>query len=159
MQINMIYVGNIKDKFLADAVAEYEKRLGAYCKVQNIELKESRVPENASAAQVSAAIEEEGKRILAALPKKSYKIALAVEGKELSSPDFARQIEKVKDAGNAQITFIIGGAFGMSEEVKAACDFRLSVSKMTFTHRMMRFILLEQVYRAFNILSGGKYHK
>lgn len=159
MQINIIYVGNIKDKFLADAVAEYEKRLGAYCKVQNIELKESRVPENASAAQVSAAIEEEGKRILAVLPKKSYKIALAVEGKELSSPDFARQIEKAKDAGNAQITFIIGGAFGMSEEVKSACDLRLSVSKMTFTHRMMRFILLEQVYRAFNILSGGKYHK
>lgn len=159
MQINIIYVGNIKDKFLADAVAEYEKRLGAYCKVQNIELKESRVPENASDAEVAAAIAEEGKRILSVLPKKSYKIALAVEGKELSSPDFARQLEKAKDAGNAQITFIIGGAFGMAEEVKAACDFRLSVSKMTFTHRMMRFILLEQVYRAFNILSGGKYHK
>lgn len=159
MQINIIYVGNIKDKFLADAVAEYEKRLGAYCKVQNIELKESRVPENASDAEIAAAIVEEGKRILAALPKKSYKIALAVEGKELSSPDFARQLEKAKDAGNAQITFIIGGAFGMAEEVKAACDLRLSVSKMTFTHRMMRFILLEQVYRAFNILSGGKYHK
>ncbi len=159
MQVNIIYVGNIKDKFLADAVAEYEKRLSAYCKVQNTELKESRVPENASDAEISAAIEEEGKRILAALPKKSYKIALAVEGKELSSPDFARQIAKAKDVSGGQITFVIGGAFGMSEEVKAACNFRLSVSKMTFTHRMMRFILLEQVYRAFNILNGGKYHK
>ena len=159
MQVNIIYVGNIKDKFLADAVAEYEKRLSAYCKVQNTELKESRVPENASDAQIAAAIEEEGKRILAVIPKKSYKIALAVEGKELSSEGFAKHLEKAKDAGNAQITFIIGGPFGMSEEVKSACDFRLSVSKMTFTHRMMRFILLEQVYRAFNILGGGKYHK
>ncbi len=159
MQVNIIYVGNIKDKFLADAVAEYEKRLSAYCKVQNTELKESRVPENASDAEISAAIEEEGKRILSALPKKSYKIALAVEGKELSSPDFAKQLEKAKDASGGQITFVIGGAFGMSEEVKAACDYRLSVSKMTFTHRMMRFILLEQIYRAFNILNGGKYHK
>lgn len=159
MQINIIYVGNIKDKFLSDAVAEYEKRLGAYCKVQNIELKETRVPENASDAEVASAITEEGKRILAVLPKKSYKIALAVEGKELSSPDFARQLEKAKDISGGQISFVIGGAFGMAEEVKAACDLRLSVSKMTFTHRMMRFILLEQVYRAFNILSGGKYHK
>ena len=154
MQVNIIYVGNIKDKFLADAVAEYEKRLSAYCKVQNTELKESRVPENASDAEIAAAIAEEGKRILAALPKKSYKIALAVEGKELSSPDFAKHIEKAKDMGGGQITFIIGGAFGMAEEVKAACDFRLSVSKMTFTHRMMRFILVEQIYRAFNILGG-----
>ena len=159
MQINIIYVGNIKDKFLSDAVAEYEKRLGAYCKVQNIELKETRVPENASDAEVASAITEEGKRILAVLPKKSYKIALAVEGKELPSPDFARQLEKAKDISGGQISFVIGGAFGMAEEVKAACDLRLSVSKMTFTHRMMRFILLEQVYRAFNILSGGKYHK
>lgn len=159
MQVNIIYVGNIKDKFLADAVAEYEKRLSAYCKIQNIELKESKVPENASDAEMQAAITEEGKRILSVLPKKSYKIALAVEGKELSSTDFAAKIEKSIEAGNSQITFIIGGAFGMSEEVKAACDFRLSVSKMTFTHRMMRFILLEQVYRAFNINAGGKYHK
>ncbi|MBO5908210.1 MAG: 23S rRNA (pseudouridine(1915)-N(3))-methyltransferase RlmH [Clostridia bacterium] len=159
MQVTIIYVGNIKDKFLADAVAEYEKRLSAYCKIQNIELKESKVPENASDAEVQAAITEEGKRILNVLPKKSYKIALAVEGKELSSTDFAKKIAKSIETGNSQITFIIGGAFGMSEEVKSACDFRLSVSKMTFTHRMMRFILLEQVYRAFNINAGGKYHK
>ena len=103
MQVNIIYVGNIKDKFLADAVAEYKKRLSAYCKVQNTELKESRVPENASDAEVSAAIAEEGKRILAAMPKKGYKIALAVEGKELSSPDFAKQIEKAIAHGRVVI--------------------------------------------------------
>ena len=159
MQVNIIYVGNIKDKFLADAVYEYEKRLSAYCKVKNTELKESKVPENASPAEISNAIAEEGKRILEAIPKKSYKIALAVEGKELSSPEFAAKLSKAAEEGSSQITFIIGGAFGMSEEVKAACDFRLSVSKMTFTHRMMRFILLEQIYRAFNINAGGKYHK
>ena len=140
-------------------MAEYEKRLSAYCKVQNTEIKESRVPENASEAEIAAATAEEGKKILAVLPKKSFKIALAVEGEQLSSEDFARKLEKAKEAGGAQITFVIGGAFGMSEEVKKACDLRISFSKMTFTHRMMRFLLLEQVYRGFNILSGGKYHK
>ncbi|MGN1095263.1 MAG: 23S rRNA (pseudouridine(1915)-N(3))-methyltransferase RlmH, partial [Eubacteriales bacterium] len=150
---------SIKDKYLADAVSEYEKRLSPFCKIKNTELKESRVPENASAAEINAAINEEGERIIASLPQKSYKIALAVEGKEISSEDFAKNIEKISVSGFSNICFIIGGAFGMSEKVKAMCDMRLSVSKMTFTHRMMRVIILEQIYRAYNILSGGKYHK
>lgn len=159
MQINIIYVGNIKDKYFSDAVKEYEKRLSAYCKVVNTEIKETKIPENASAAQINKAIEEEGEKILSVLPQKSYKIALAVEGAMLSSEDLAKKIDLSLTGGYSSISFIIGGAFGMSEKVKKSCDMMLSVSRMTFTHRMMRVIILEQIYRAYNILSGGKYHK
>lgn len=159
MQINIIYVGNIKDKYFSDAVKEYEKRLSAYCKVVNTEIKEAKIPENASAAQINKAIEEEGEKILSVLPQKSYKIALAVEGIMLSSEELAKKIDSSLTGGYSSISFIIGGAFGMSEKVKKSCDMMLSVSRMTFTHRMMRVIILEQIYRAYNILSGGKYHK
>lgn len=159
MQINIIYVGNIKDKYFSDAVKEYEKRLSAYCKVVNTEIKEAKIPENASAAQINKAIEEEGEKILSVLPQKSYKIALAVEGAMLSSEELAKKIDLSLTGGYSSISFIIGGAFGMSEKVKKSCDMMLSVSRMTFTHRMMRVIILEQIYRAYNILSGGKYHK
>ena len=159
MQINIIYVGNIKDKYFSDAVKEYEKRLSAYCKVVNTEIKEAKIPENASAAQINKAKEEEGEKILSVLPQKSYKIALAVEGTMLSSEDLAKKIDLSLTGGYSSISFIIGGAFGMSEKVKKSCDMMLSVSRMTFTHRMMRVIILEQIYRAYNILSGGKYHK
>lgn len=159
MQINIIYVGNIKDKYFSDAVKEYEKRLSAYCKVVNTEIKETKIPENASAAQINKAIEEEGEKILSVLPQKSYKIALAVEGSMLSSEELAKKIDLSLTGGYSSISFIIGGAFGMSEKVKKSCDMMLSVSRMTFTHRMMRVIILEQIYRAYNILSGGKYHK
>lgn len=159
MQINIIYVGNIKDKYFSDAVKEYEKRLSAYCKVVNTEIKETKIPENASAAQINKAIEEEGEKILSVLPQKSYKIALAVEGAMLSSEELAKKIDLSLTGGYSSISFIIGGAFGMSEKVKKSCDMMLSVSRMTFTHRMMRVIILEQIYRAHNILSGGKYHK
>lgn len=159
MQINIIYVGNIKDKYFSDAVKEYEKRLSAYCKVVNTEIKETKIPENASAAQINKAIEEEGEKILSVLPQKSYKIALAIEGAMLSSEELAKKIDLSLTGGYSSISFIIGGAFGMSEKVKKSCDMMLSVSRMTFTHRMMRVIILEQIYRAYNILSGGKYHK
>ena len=159
MQINIIYVGNIKDKYFSDAVKEYEKRLSAYCKVVNTEIKETKIPENASVAQINKAIEEEGEKILSVLPQKSYKIALAVEGAMLSSEELAKKIDLSLTGGYSSISFIIGGAFGMSEKVKKSCDMMLSVSRMTFTHRMMRVIILEQIYRAYNILSGGKYHK
>ena len=159
MQINIIYVGNIKDKYFSDAVKEYEKRLSAYCKVVNTEIKETKIPENASAAQINKAIEEEGEKILSVLPQKSYKIALAVEVAMLSSEELAKKIDFSLTGGYSSISFIIGGAFGMSEKVKKSCDMMLSVSRMTFTHRMMRVIILEQIYRAYNILSGGKYHK
>jgi 23S rRNA (pseudouridine1915-N3)-methyltransferase len=159
MTVNIIFVGALKEKFFAEAVAEYEKRLLAYCKINNIIIKDERLSDKPSAAEISAALEKEGERILAALPARSYKIALCVEGKQLKSEDFAALFDSVATNGYGEISFIIGGSFGLSERVKAACDKRLSVSLMTFPHRMMRVILLEQVYRAYNILGGGKYHK
>lgn len=159
LQINILYVGNIKDKYLADAVQEYEKRLSSSCKIKNIELKEEKPPENPSDAEISQILRKEGDRILNALPPKSYKIALCVEGTEISSEELAKKISAITVSGYSELTFIIGGAFGMDERVKKAADFRLSVSRMTFTHRMMRVILLEQIYRAQNILTGGHYHK
>ena len=159
LQINILYVGNIKDKFYAEAVQEYEKRLSAFCKIKNIDLKEEKPPENPSDAEIALVIKKEGDRLLEAMPKKGYKIALCVEGTQISSEDLAKKIESVTVAGDSEITFIIGGAFGMDERVKKMANYRLSISKMTFTHRMMRVILAEQIYRALNILSGGNYHK
>lgn len=159
LQINILHVGNIKDKFFADAVAEYEKRLSSSCKIRNIELKEEKPPENPSAAEISSLIRKEGDRLLASLPQKSYSIALCIEGTELSSEELAAKLSGITVSGYSEITFIIGGAFGMDERVKKAANLRLSFSRMTFTHRMMRVLLLEQLYRAINILSGGNYHK
>lgn len=159
LQINILYVGNIKDKFYAEAVREYEKRLSAFCKVKNIELKEEKPPENPSDAEIALVIRKEGDRLLEAMPKKGYKIALCVEGTQISSEELAKKMASVTVSGDSEITFIIGGAFGMDERVKKAANYRLSISKMTFTHRMMRVILAEQIYRALNILSGGNYHK
>lgn len=159
LQINILYVGNIKDKFFAEAVKEYEKRLSSFCKIKNIELKEEKPPENPSDSEIALVIRKEGDRLLEALPKKGYKIALCVEGTQISSEELANKLSSVTVAGDSEITFIIGGAFGMDERVKKVANFRLSISKMTFTHRMMRVILAEQIYRALNILSGGNYHK
>lgn len=157
--INLIYVGNIRENYLLAAVAEYEKRLSAYCRLVCTEIKEEKLPDDPSQAQTEAAMKKEGERILAVLPRKSMKIALCVEGKQLSSEEFSSLIKNAENSGFSQISFIIGGAFGLSEEVKKVCDFRLSLSKMTFTHRMARILLLEQIYRAENIAAGGKYHK
>jgi len=139
LNVKIVCVGTLKDAYLKDAVKEYEKRLSAYCKLSTVELKS-----------------DDG--LLAALNDRSYKIALCVEGKQLSSPEFATLLEDGAVKGDGAITLLIGGADGLPEEVKAACAYRLSFSKMTFPHRLMRVILLEQIYRGLNINSGGKYH-
>ena len=157
--VNLIYVGNIRENYLLAAAAEYEKRLSAYCRLVCTELKEEKLPDEPSQAQIDAAIKKEGERILAVLPQKSKKIALCVEGKQISSEEFSSLLKTAENSGFSQISFIIGGAFGLSEEVKKVCDFRLSLSKMTFTHRIARILLLEQIYRAENFAAGGKYHK
>jgi 23S rRNA (pseudouridine1915-N3)-methyltransferase len=159
MTVHVIFVGSLKESFFAEAVAEYEKRLNAYCKVNNIFIKDERLSDKPSAAEINAALTKEGKRILDAIPPRSYKIAMCVEGKQMSSESFATVFSDAANNGMSDICFIIGGSFGLSDEVKRACDRRMSVSMMTFPHRMMRVILLEQVYRAYNILGGGKYHK
>ena len=157
--VNLIYVGYIRENYLLAAAAEYEKRLSAYCRLVCTELKEEKLPDEPSQAQIDAAIKKEGERILAVLPQKSKKIALCVEGKQISYEEFSSLLKTAENSGFSQISFIIGGAFGLSEEVKKVCDFRLSLSKMTFTHRIARILLLEQIYRAENIAAGGKYHK
>ncbi len=159
LHIHIVHVGTVKEKYLTDAIAEYEKRLGAYCTVNNISIKDERLPEKPSGAEISAALEKEGERILAALPSRAYLIALCVEGKQLSSEEFAEKLTGIANEGFSDICLIIGGSDGLSDKVKNACRMKLSISKMTFPHQLMRVILSEQLYRAFNIAAGGKYHK
>lgn len=139
LNIKIVCVGSLREEYLKDAVKEYEKRLSAYCKLSTVELKDET-------------------KLAGAIEGKSYKIALCVEGKQISSEELAELVEKATTAGQGSITLVIGGADGLPESIKAMCDYRLSFSKMTFTHRLMRVILLEQLYRALNILGGGHYH-
>ena len=155
MNVNIIHVGNLKESYYKEAVAEYEKRLSRFCKVRNVEIKEEKLPERPNQSEIASALTAEGKRILAAMPDKSYRIAMCVEGEACSSEELAALI----NGCSCDITFVIGGSYGLSDEVKKRCDKRISVSKMTFPHRLMRVILAEQIYRAFMINSGGEYHK
>lgn len=155
MNVTVIHVGNLKESYYREAVAEYEKRLGRFCRVKNTEIKEEKTPSEPNESEIAAALDAEGKRIIAALPERSFCIALCVEGQACSSEELAAIIDKAQ----SDLTFVIGGSFGLSEEVKKRCDKRISVSKMTFPHRLMRVILAEQIYRAFMINSGGEYHK
>ena len=139
-------------------MAEYEKRLSAFCKPEILQLKEAKLSENPSDSEIRSALADEGKRILAAVPPRAYKIAMCVEGQQFSSEDLAQKLEGVLTT-NGSLCLIIGSSFGLSDEVKRACELRLSVSKLTFPHQMMRVLLLEVLYRCFGILKGTKYHK
>lgn len=152
MNITVLCVGNLKEKFFKDACGEYVKRLGRFGKISVKELPEVQGTNGQD-------VEKEGKNIIKAIPKGSYVIPLCVEGKELSSPALADKIKTLGLSGTSEITFIIGGSDGLSDEVKALGDFHLSFSPMTFPHQLMRVILLEQVYRAFTINAGASYHK
>ena len=158
IQVTVITVGNLKEGYWRDAVSEYEKRLCAFCKPTLIQLKEARVPENPSDGEIRSALSDEGARILAAMPPRSYRIALCVEGKQFSSEELAARLENVL-LENGELCLVIGSSHGLSDEVKNACHLRLSVSKLTFPHQMMRVLLLEVLYRAFSIIKGTKYHK
>lgn len=158
VQLTLITVGSLKESYWREAVAEYEKRLMAHCKPEIIQLKEVKLSENPSPAEISAALTEEGERILAAIPPRSYKIALCVEGTQFSSEELAHRLDSIL-LESGSLCLIIGSSYGLSPKVKQACDLRLSVSKLTFPHQMMRVLLLEIVYRAFGILKGTKYHK
>ncbi|MBQ8416731.1 MAG: 23S rRNA (pseudouridine(1915)-N(3))-methyltransferase RlmH [Clostridia bacterium] len=158
IQVTLITIGTLKEAYWRDAVAEYEKRLSSFCKPEILQLKEYKLPENPSESQIQAALAEEAKRILAAIPPRSYKIALCVEGEQFSSEALAKKLESTFSQ-NGSLCLIIGSSYGLSPEVKRACDLRLSVSKLTFPHQMMRVLLLEAIYRCFGILKGTKYHK
>ena len=158
MNIKFIVLGNIKEQYLRDAAAEYVKRLGAFARVEICELKEAKLPDNPSQAHIDAALEDEAQRILAAIPPRSHVMALAVEGKQMASEELAFHIERITQTASA-LCLIIGSSHGLSDRVKSAADYKLSLSKMTFPHQLFRVMLLEQVYRAFNIIKGTKYHK
>ena len=158
ISVTVITVGNLKESYWRDAVAEYEKRLGAFCKLNLVQLKEHKLPEDPSQSEIDAALAEEGRRILAAIPQRAYRISLCVEGRQFTSEALAKRIEEAVSVGGS-LCLIIGSSHGIAPEVKAATDLRLSVSSLTFPHQMMRPLLLEVLYRSFSILHGSKYHK
>ena len=156
--VRFITLGTLKEQYLRDAAAEYEKRLGAFCRFENIQLKEERLSDSPSQSEIKNALERESVKILEQIPPRAYCIAMCVEGKQLSSEELAQKLDlAVQDTSD--ICFIIGSSFGLSDTVKQRADMRLSVSKLTFPHQLMRVVLLEAVYRAFNIQKGTKYHK
>lgn len=159
IKINIIAVGKIKEKYLTDGCNEYIKRLSAYAKININEISEERCGDNPSPAEIEQVKEKEGQRIIAKIPKGSYVIPMCIEGVQKSSEDFAMEIEKISLGGFSDITFIIGGSFGLSDEVKNKGKLKLSFGKLTLPHQLMRMILLEQIYRAFSILNHSKYHK
>jgi len=159
VQITVIAVGRIKEKFLQDAIAEYTKRLRPYVKLQILEIAEEKRPASASGSVETLAKEKEGERILAAIPPGAFSIILDIEGQDLSSVALAEAFSHWEMAGRNHIVFIIGGDLGLSPAVIRKGGMRLSLSKMTFTHPIARFLLIEQVYRARRILSGEPYHK
>lgn len=159
MNINIVCVGKLKERYWTDAVTEYLKRLSRYCRMKIVELKEARLPDHASPAEEEQVKTVEGESILRSLSADSYVIALDVKGKQLSSEQLSEKIENLALEGRSTVDFIIGGSLGLSEAVRKRADFRLSFSAMTFPHQMMRVILLEQIYRAFKISRNEPYHK
>ena len=159
MNIQIICVGKLKEKYWTDAVSEYMKRLSRYCSMEIVELKEARLPDKASHAEEEAVKIEEGRSILKAIKDGTFVITLEVLGKQLSSPELAEKIENLSLEGKSNVAFVIGGSLGLSDEVSRRSDFKLSFSKMTFPHQLARVMLCEQLYRAAQISSGGKYHK
>ena len=158
LTVRLITVGTLKEAYWQDAVAEYKKRLGAFCRFEEINLKEARLPDGPSAAQIEAALEQEGKAMLPYLTPRSYKIALCVEGKAMSSEALAAKLGEVS-ANTSEVVLVIGSSHGLSPAVKSACDLRLSLSELTLPHQLARVVVCEVVYRCMNILKGTKYHK
>ena len=159
MRITVLCVGKIKEKFFTQAIDEYAKRLSRYCKLEIIEVPDEKTPEDASDVVVEKIKDKEGERLLSHVKDGSYVIALAIEGKEMSSEALAAKLEKLGVEGTSHIVFVIGGSLGLAKAVLKRADFKLSFSPMTFPHQLMRVVLLEQVYRSYRIINGEPYHK
>lgn len=157
--ITILCVGKLKEAYWREACAEYAKRLGAFCRFSIVEVEEERVPDKPSPAQLEAAMAAEGRRLLAKAGPQALLVPLCIEGKAISSPELAAWLDEQAVAGRGDVAFVIGGSWGLSEEVKRAGARRLSMSPMTFPHQLARVMLCEQIYRAMQISSGGKYHK
>ena len=158
-RVTVLCVGKLKERFYLDAAAEYAKRLSRYCKLEILELPEERLPEDPSPAQIQAALEREAAAIRGKLPAGAVLVALCVEGKLCSSEELAARMDRWAGQGAGQLVFVIGGSFGLDGALKARAAERLSMSPMTFPHHLARVMLLEQIYRAYQINTGGKYHK
>lgn len=159
MKISIISVGNIKEKYLKDAISEYSKRLSKYTKIEFINVSDEAINDNPSQKEIDIIKNKEGEKILKVLPSNSYKIALELKGNMLSSEELASKLLNIFSYHNANISFIIGGSLGLSKNVLDVVDYKLCFSKMTFPHQLMQVILLEQVYRAFKINNNETYHK
>ena len=157
INVKIVAVGNLKEQYLKDACGEYIKRLKRYCNISVKELNESKLSDKASPKDIQKALETEGKAILREC--RGYLIAMCIEGKQLSSVDFSNKLMSAATAGGSSGPFVIGSSCGISDEVKRTADLKLSMSEMTFPHQLARVMLTEQIYRAFQIASNGKYHK
>lgn len=159
LAVRLICVGKLGEKFWKEAAAEYEKRLKAYCKLEIVELPEQRISANPSHAEIAAALEKEKELIKNKILSGSLLIAMCIEGKTMSSEGLAKYLKDSTISGTSKISILIGGSCGMDESLKQEAELKLSISPMTFPHHMARIMVLEQVYRAMNIINGGKYHK
>ncbi|MGE5628147.1 MAG: 23S rRNA (pseudouridine(1915)-N(3))-methyltransferase RlmH [Solirubrobacterales bacterium] len=159
MNIYIICVGKIKEKYLKDAIAEYSKRLSRYCKLEVIEIPDEKTPDNASEKEELQIKEKEGLSILKSIKDNMVVVTLDLKGKMLSSEDFSEYIQRSGLEGSSNIAFVIGGSLGLSKDVLSRGNFSISFSKMTFPHQLMRVILLEQIYRGYRIINGEPYHK
>ena len=158
MKITLACVGKIKEKYLTAGIEEFTKRLTPFCKGETIAISEERMPEDPSPAEKEQVLGRETERLLAVIPQNSYVIVLDVKGKLISSEELAAKFDKLALGGNSHITFVIGGAFGYTDALRKRADETISFSRMTFTHQMIRLLLIEQIYRAFKISRGEKYH-
>lgn len=158
MKVTIVAVGKIKEKYLTAGIAEFVKRLAPYCRLNVVEVDEERMPDNPSSAEKAKALDKEAERLLRQVKPDNYIIVLDIAGKQASSEEFAQKISNLGLNGKSDLTFIIGGAFGISPKLLSEANERLSFSKMTFTHQMIRLLLVEQIYRAFKINRGEPYH-
>ncbi|RHQ02521.1 23S rRNA (pseudouridine(1915)-N(3))-methyltransferase RlmH [Roseburia sp. AM51-8] len=159
MNITILCVGQIKEKYFRDAIAEYQKRLSRYCKLQMIEVADEKTKENASEAENDLIRKKEGERLLKHIKDSDYCITLEIDGKMLTSEGLSKEIDRLGLAGKSSLVFVIGGSIGLDTAVLKRSDYALSFSKMTFPHQLMRVILLEQIYRSYRIMRGEPYHK
>ena len=159
IQVKLICVGKMREKYYTEAFAEYAKRLQAYCRLELLEITEQRLPDRPSDREIAAALEREGQEILKAVPADAYTVALCVEGRQMPSEGMAALIAERESSGRPKLCFVIGGSYGLAPSVKARADRRLSMSQMTFPHHLARVMLIEQLYRGFKINEGSQYHK
>lgn len=159
INIHLIVLGKLKEKYMKDFADEYEKRLSSFCKMTVMELEPVRLSDNPSQQEIKNALQKESQMIKAKIPKNSYVFSMCIEGRQMSSEELSKKIEDITLTGKNNICFIIGSSFGLSNEIKQSADFKFSMSKMTFPHKLARIMLTEQIYRALSIANNGKYHK